>query len=355
MKKFIRFICFLLVLGIVLVCTYSLLYMNNRKDSLHIKGYFKEPENTIDVVVIGASEVYTGFNSPLAWDDCGFTSYSVSFAGAPGSLYQSMLTEALTTQNPKLVAFEINGFLCGDEYLNSRAKMHTWFDNIPDSPTKWEALEKLVEQDELAEFRFPFLKYHDNWRHPLRCGRNLLDQLLFLQVDVSETKCFGTTTSRKESAELEKFKPKFQENSRKYLESLLQFCKDQGLEQVLFFRSPHSITNTAPEVYDQIAALIQEYGYDFANFEHAFEETGLDPQNDFYNKDHLNIYGAEKTTAFLSNYFCTHYDIKTDHPQEVIAQWNTSAEKMKRIVAQCKEDIEAGKCSFYHELSELDF
>ena len=57
MKKFLRFICFLLVVSTVMFGLNFALSTNSDKDGIHIRGYFKEPKNTVDVLLIGASEL----------------------------------------------------------------------------------------------------------------------------------------------------------------------------------------------------------------------------------------------------------------------------------------------------------
>ena len=130
MKKLVRFICFVLIASTVMFGLNFYFSTNSDKDGIHIRGYFKEPQNTVDVLLIGASEVYTGFNSPLAWEKYGFTSYGLSFAAMPGSLYKTVTQRALKTQTPKLVVFEINGFLSSEKYLIYRRPVHAWFDTV---------------------------------------------------------------------------------------------------------------------------------------------------------------------------------------------------------------------------------
>ena len=59
----------------------SLLLMNNLflrridQNSLRMEGYYMEDFDSLDVVTIGASDVYTSFASARAYKDFGFTSY----------------------------------------------------------------------------------------------------------------------------------------------------------------------------------------------------------------------------------------------------------------------------------------
>ena len=70
-----------------------------------IEGFYKEPKNTIDVMMIGASEVYADYSATEAWKNYGYTSILAWGIRSAGSLYKSMLREALTRQHPKVVDF----------------------------------------------------------------------------------------------------------------------------------------------------------------------------------------------------------------------------------------------------------
>ena len=70
----LRAVIFVLVavLGIGLISPAFI--VNNEWDMRHVHGFFLEPEDSLDVVLIGASQLYTGYSAPLAWQDYGFTS-----------------------------------------------------------------------------------------------------------------------------------------------------------------------------------------------------------------------------------------------------------------------------------------
>ncbi|MBQ7433137.1 MAG: hypothetical protein IJV50_06765 [Lachnospiraceae bacterium] len=348
-----RCLCFALLAVLLFLFASSALRLNNVKDTMHIQGFFKEPKDTIDVIAIGASEIYTSLNSPLAWEEYGFTSYSVSFAGAPGSLYKAMLKEALNRQNPEVVVIEINGFLNGDKYLEKDAKKHTWFDNVPWSSVKWESMQELISKDKMAEYLVDFIKYHDNWRHPLKCGKNFYWKVRLALKGISDVKCFGTTTLYRGDVAFKDFTPKYTEKTEAVLVDLLEYCKEQGLDQVLFLRTPHCINNKTLEVYDRIEELVTSYGYDFLNLESSFEEVGLDPAVDFYNKDHMNTYGMEKMTEYLGEWITTHYELPQTHSDKLTQYWDQCAEKMHVLLEKSKVDLDNGKKVDYYEISGI--
>lgn len=99
----------LLIVVLLYSAAANVLSVNNTWDMRHIRGFYLEPQDSLDVVMLGASELYTGFSSPLAWQQYGFTSYPLAVSSMPSCLYDSMLTETMRRETPKVVVVEING------------------------------------------------------------------------------------------------------------------------------------------------------------------------------------------------------------------------------------------------------
>ena len=56
MKKIIKATAFALVVAFCLALVTDFLSMTDREDTMHVRGYFEEPNNSIDVLMIGASK-----------------------------------------------------------------------------------------------------------------------------------------------------------------------------------------------------------------------------------------------------------------------------------------------------------
>ena len=100
------------------------------------------------------------------------------------------------------------------------------------------------------------------------------------------------------------------ETQEKGLRDLLSYCRDENLTNVVFVRFPHIVTEKTLDRFERgntVGDIVAEYGFDYLNFERDFAKTGLDEKRDFYNLDHLNIYGQQKFTAFLTDYLKEHY------------------------------------------------
>ena len=66
------------IISILLIALSFFVVTQNHVDhnTLRIQGFYQEEDNSIDVVMIGASDVFTGFSPGLAYGEYGFTSYS---------------------------------------------------------------------------------------------------------------------------------------------------------------------------------------------------------------------------------------------------------------------------------------
>lgn len=317
-----------------------------------IKGFYTEPEDSLDVVLIGASEVYAGYSPTEAWKKYGYTSYDFATSGVPGNLYKSMLKEVLSEQDPKVVVFEINGFIYNEKYFTNSGNLHRYIDNMKISKNWAETIREVIPKEEQKYYFSPISTYHDNWKNPKGAIKSVAAQTLIRLNNRSNLK--GVATFSKFRNPEEKLKTDngimLTDTGRKYLEELCQTCVDEGVENVLFVRFPHLREVGNKDVFPQIEKIVNSYGYDFLNLT-DYESLGLDRDHDFYNKDHMNYYGMKKFTAYFSDYLVTHYDLPSEHDEKVEEKWASCTQKADEIFAQCEEDFEKGDTRHYMETS----
>lgn len=143
-KNLIDATIFLTIFFIILsLLSYLFVPKNNLSEfgmeQVTANGVLGEKENTIDVLFLGDSEVYTSIIPMEFFEKYGITSYVCGTSGQ--RLYDShrFLEAALKYQNPKLVVLETNAIYRGYTPMSAiQAKI------------------KLL---------FPAIKYHDRWKH----------------------------------------------------------------------------------------------------------------------------------------------------------------------------------------------
>lgn len=331
-RYLLRVVKALSLLLAVAVCTgllqeYVLCHADHNR--VRLKGFYEEDVNSLDVVYLGASDVYSDLSPGYAYRRDGVTGYL--FASQADSIlnYKSQLKNILSRQKNALVVVELNGALYeDDEEVLKEANFRNYTDHVPLDFTKLEWIAENAKENR-AEYLFPIIKYHGIWNEIeddqkyrrtvidlQKRGYNYLKGILnwtvvFNSPDKSLNSSLQAAAGRKQPL------TETQENG---LRELLGFCKDEKLTNVVFARFPHIVTEKTLDRFERgntVGDIVAEYGFDYLNFERDFALTGLDEKRDFYNLDHLNIYGQQKFTAFLTDYLKEHYALT---PHELTGQ-----------------------------------
>ena len=335
----------LAALALVLVLTLGVLQEfvlchadHNRQ---RVKGYFDEEKDSLDVVFLGASEVYSDIAPGYAYRKDGLTGYL--FATQANSIlnYKAQLKNILNTQKPKLIVIELNGALYGNreaEEVTKESNLRNYADNVSLDGVK---LEWMANNGALfnAEYWFPILKYHGVWSDfpdKMQYQQTVLGDRMrgygYLKGILNETTIFKKTQEsyNPELAQSGQNKRPLLRESEKALRDLLQFCKDEKLENVVFARFPHIVVSRTFDRFERSNAagdIVKEYGFDYLNFEKDFAQTGLSEETDFYNLDHLNVYGQKKFTAYVMDVLKQRYGLTPgEHSEAAAKEWETCAD-----------------------------
>lgn len=355
MKKIVVRISKMIVFGLLLVLLVStiaeLLVTGDRTDISNIRGFYYEPDNSIDVVTIGPSEMYTGYIPTEAWKEYGYTSYNFGAGAIPCNLYTSMLKEILKHQSPNLVVVNISDYYDGEWNYSDEVSMRKWIDNIPWSENKINTIRDVIEDGSRGGYYCNLWKYHENWKHP----RGVLESLqvkTFLAKDVgtynkgflTNTTITGGKDNLESLGQRDSLVMTFSDRTEGYLREFLQLCKDENIENVLFIAMPHQMESVNDEVIVQIGSIVQEYGYDFINLDKSYPEIGIDDATDFSDGEHMNISGAEKFTKYIGAYIVEHYNVvrSSGYSENLTVRWNECYYNTQKLISMCKSDMANG-------------
>ena len=307
--------------------TYIFCYLDQSTE--RIRRFYLEEENSLDVVFLGASDVPTAFAPGLAYEQNGFTSYLYTIDGNPGSLYKYQLKEILSKQDPQAIIVEVNGFLYNDGYQNQEVRLRMFAESIPFSLNKLDAIYHYNVDDKI-DYLFPFIKYHGDWIK----GRNLLESYQWKTNKANGPALLkGITTctlvAPYDPASIQLPGQSTPAIAEDYLVDFLEYCKDEGITDLLFVRFPHRNAATHAAAVSQVGAVLARYGHSLLNLEEQIDEIGLDFDRDFFNDEHMNIYGMEKMTAYFGNYLADNIlesplpqtDANTHHWAERVAAY----------------------------------
>ncbi|MCQ2530410.1 MAG: hypothetical protein MJ086_04060 [Lachnospiraceae bacterium] len=350
LKHWIKIIIFAGLSIVLIVLASSFLCVANEKDTVGVYGFFKEPKDSIDVVLIGPSTMYTSFYSPLAYEKYGFTSYSLATSSMTSAAYKSAVQIAEKEQHPDLYVVEIWGF-CYEDQLEE-VSLRKWIDALPSSDIRNQTIEELVPEEEQSSFKYPLIKYHSRWDDLGGCFKVFLDKKNIDKKGFSVTKSFATTPIIYPYAPQES-PYRIKESGFTYLDIFLNYCKEAGIENILFVRSPELIQYTPVDSYYEMIDKIHAAGYDFLNMEAVEDEMGLDVNHDYYNSTHLNIFGAEKYTDYLSKYVMDNYNLNTNYAPEVKKEWDYCASFNDHVIEKLKTLTENNSGGYLYTQKDL--
>lgn len=328
-------------------------------NKIRLDGFYMEEKNSLDVVLLGASEVYTAFSSSLAYDEYGFTSYPYAIEANYIDLFESQIKEIRNNQTPKVLLIEMNGALYDNKMKDKDAKLRRFTDSMPFSQNKIDTVNQFGNEEDKLSYYFPWIMYHgsksaigrfpDNIALHLR-GNSALKGVSGKSKSVYKGKVIdveGDTSKKDLPAETEE-----------KLRSFLQYCKDNKFENVVFAKFPHRITKK--KFYERfqmgntMGDIIREYGFDYLDFENNCKEVGLDYKEDFYNDDHMNIYGQQKFTKYLGKILVDKYSVeKSKLSEENKARWDSSAEYIQLYYEYFEKCHKEGKDTQLYETCGL--
>lgn len=331
-----RYIIRILSICLILVIAFSFfLLTQNHVDhnTLRIDGFYQEEKDTLDVIFVGASDVFTGYSAGLAYGEYGFTSYPYAVDANNFRLFESQVKEVLRHQHPKYLIIETTGTAgaftdsLDDEQL---AVMRQYTDVMPLSDNKINTINEFVTKDKLTYY-VPALAH---------CGKinNFEDAIVRCSQKIrgySYLKGIVSTNSKQEYDRILNVNDDLSteplpESGYAVINDLLDYCKTLDCK-ILFVRFPHRITNEDEyeklKQQNEIGRIITERGFDFINLDHAINEIGLDLENDYYSDSHLNVHGQIKNTRHLCKILTEKYDIGiSELSQKNKEHWDKSYE-----------------------------
>lgn len=101
-------ISILIIIAIVLIGLNRLLLLKSEDGINQLQAFYKQDNNTIDALFVGSSHVYCDISTGVLWDEYGIAGFDLGGAEAPSWTSYYHLKEALKTQRPQVIFYEIS-------------------------------------------------------------------------------------------------------------------------------------------------------------------------------------------------------------------------------------------------------
>ncbi|MBR6326006.1 MAG: hypothetical protein IKR61_04300 [Lachnospiraceae bacterium] len=291
---------------------------------------YDQPEDSIDVAMIGSSHIHCDVNTALLWEKYGITAYDYSAAEQPLWITYYYLQELCKHQKPKVVVLDLYGpARFKDDY------QYEWLrDNLYGmrfSLTKAKMMTTCIEPVYLDRYFPDFFDYHDRYR-----DLTAEDWAEALETKDARAAFKGYTPYFKEAQQVEPaLEPTLSGGitvkSEIYLQKIIDYTKENGMELFLIV-TPYITTEQDEQVYNRVKEIAAAQGVDFNSTNYSYDEMGLDFDSDFNDASHLNYWGSCKFTDYLAGELLDRYALEDHRGDPYYASWDRHAAEIRRQV-----------------------
>lgn len=335
---FTLFIIFFL--QILISITY--LFRNADGDRLRIVGIKEEEE--LDVIYIGGSAAFVYWQPLKAWNEYGFTSYNYAVNSLQAEGVQNLIKESMKTHSPELFVIDLRPFQYWKSEFNEGEPRRV-SDKLDYSWNRFDFLFKFVttrDYNEEIDYLSLFLevaKYHSNLEA-------LADPNNWKRINNEGKAAYKGWETNSEIQYFEEPSDFYTEEKEeipqklvKILEELMEYCSKEELE-VLFVVCPYVIEKEHQIRYNTLKEIIENNGFQYINTNEYYEDMGIDFSTDFYDRNHVNIGGAEKYTAFLAEYISSRYALPDHRKEKSFLNWDWEYKEFEKEVDIYKTEIQ---------------
>lgn len=274
-----------------------------------IKTFYKQPKNSIDVLILGSSTAFENVNPAVLYERYGIAAFNL--CGSVQPVWNSFfyLKEALKTQQPRLVIFDAFRTVAEADYIDdSRIIKNTY--GMRWSMDKIEALRESAPKDRFLDFLVGPLQYHGRYKE--------LDEKDFLPYLADEAKykhwkgfyCnMNTLPSVRRDISNVEAPVRLSEKTEKYYRKLIELVKSENIPLMVIVAPYSHITGYQQRKYLEAKKIASEYDVPFINYNLLYDDIGLDFKTDIADKSHLNYRGSRKFTEYLGKYLNDNYDL----------------------------------------------
>ena len=292
-------------------------FKNNLQDAY---AFLADAPDTIQIVGVGNSNLYSGFSPLDLWKQYGWTSTVCASVMQSRTDSLELLKLVFETQSPQIVLIETDML----------------YDHKPKKGNDMEQSNKLLDILRAADPKyfaddiesiFTVFKFHNLWKGKNRGVKSTL-------YDTHGYK-YNTRVYKLKAADYMKKTTKSEplhKRSVAQTDALLTFCKSKNAAVVLVSMPSPLAWNY--ERHNAVAQYAEERGVLFVDLNLHYREMELDMRTCFRDKgSHLNYSGAKAATAFLGEYIQGAFTLPAHSGDNAYQSWNAD---LKKFEASCK-------------------
>lgn len=320
-KPIVRISVFLILTVLILSKTYYFL----RPDCTgFIDNFYKQDKNTVDVLFIGSSNVYSNVSPQILWDEAGIASFVFAGSGQPVWNSYYYLKEAYKTQQPSLVVVDMLNLAAIPDYQDiSQTYIHTT--GLRSSMNKLEEIMNCSERKNWGALITGWPVIHSRWKEG---GRLLKEkEVKFGAIEKGFYPVHLRNFSYDYSYHPEVYPGsdiKMTEKNEKYLRMIIELAQEHG-SQVLLLKTPYVLNQNADSAYNQAEQIAAEYGVKALNMNKL--DFGFVYTLELQDTQHLNDEGVKRVGEYLVRYLKENYELPDRRNDERYRSWQEYSDR----------------------------
>ena len=343
-SKIVNFIKALAIIltAVLIVTGLSKLFLLKSEDGINqFDALYKQPENSIDALFLGSSLVYCNIATGVMWENHGLAAFDLGGAEAPAWVSYYQLKEALRTQTPKVVCYEVSiagmyPTLCqADNWASDNSYGMKWNSNRIDQ------LRVNSEEEDFIKRLNPLNIMHGRYKD--------LTENDFTNVrNTADYKGFDPRESVSEQEDPEIIEPSetepCSEKAEEYIRKMIKLTKENNIPIILFV-SPYPATESQQKVNNYIGKIAESENVPFIDFMRKSDEIGIDFSSDMADHSHLNYSGNYKFSDYFAKYLKETYDIpdRGGDKRYVSWDWDAALQDYERCDLKISTSADAGE------------
>lgn len=336
MKNFVKFFTFLLIVAGMMLYLNEVFFYRDKSvwsTDYRMEKYQELPENSVDVLFLGSSNLMSSVNPVQLWKETGIQSYAYCSRAQTFGFTYAYLKDALRTQNPECVVIDAYSVF-SEKVVNGLSNTDFHFginmDNLS-AQAKTEILMNHVSKWEWPAYYFPLFKNHNyfkSWENP---------------VDETEAVfmgyCFADSKEMFEKPEYSDERSALEDVDGMYLQKIIELCESEGIE-LFVIKTPVVYTDEEHQRLNALKQMCEAYGISFYDMSMDTDEWDFDFGEDMLNYFHNNTSGAVKVTARLGEILSEKYDFSNSRTRQYADVWASEYERMTEYRAGIAADKE---------------
>ena len=319
-----------LVLIVIVVCSVGAVsdLLENKESDRRYASFFTE-EQAVDVLLIGSSHIRHGVFPMELWRTRGIAAYNLAGNGCTIPSAYWVLVNALDYRVPEVVVMDVfdmwPGRIVSDPALTDRngnslyEKRWEFFWNLGEYHSRWASLGKEDFAGERA-----IEERSRVWK-----GAEPLSGVVERREHKYKKKGDGGL-------------PVYDEQSRQYLEKMIDLCDDRGIRLILV-NTGFDCSDEAKLFHDSVVDIAADNGVPYYDFtKEDFIDFGTDLNSTGHNT-HVNFSGAEKMSERVGDILAEEGCLQDHRGDAAYEQWR----------ADCEAFI-AGKHEYLKEQEDLE-